>query len=373
MLEIQNVPEMHLMIIASGTHLSRDFGMTSEEIEREGFVINEKVDIHLSDDTPEGISKSMGLGITGYSKALKRLKPDIIVILGDRYEAFAMAVAATICRVPIAHIHGGESTQGAIDESFRHSITKMSHLHFTSTEKYKNRVIQLGEQPQYVYNVGSLGTENIGKLNLLEKDELEKQIGFNLNDRYLLVTFHPVTLENQTAEKQFTSLLNALDSLDNIGVIFTKANADPDGRTINSMIDQYVATSKNTIAFTSMGQLRYLSAMKYSAAVVGNSSSGIIEAPSFKVPTVNIGDRQKGRVRAESVIDCKPEFEAIQSAMNLALSDTFKIKCRNVHNPYEGDKTSLQILEKLKNIDLREILKKKFHDLKLFEKHICNC
>ena len=366
MKNIQASSELELLIIVSGTHLSQEFGMTCEEIEKDGFKVNEKVDIHLDEDTPEGVCKSMGMGMTGYSKALKRLKPDILVLLGDRYEAFAMAAAATVCKVPIAHIHGGETTQGAIDEAFRHSITKMSHLHFTSTEEHKSRVIQLGEQPTNVYNVGSLGTENIHKLDLLEKNEIAKQIGFNLENRYLLVTYLPVTLEAETSEEQFASLLSAIDTLDDIHVIFTKANADPDGRKINRMIDLYVKrSSKKAISFTSMGQLRYLSAMKYAEAVVGNSSSGIIEAPSLNVPTVNIGDRQQGRVKALSIIDCKSDLENIVEAINLALSDTFKIKCKNIKNPYEGNNTSSQILLKLKTTDLNDILKKEFLNLTL--------
>ncbi len=262
MKEIQSTSELVLLTLVSGGHLSPHFGMTYEQINADGFTIDAKVDIELTNDSPEEICKSMAIGLAGYCETLNQLRPDIVVILGDRYEAFTMATSATICKVPIAHIHGGETTQGAFDEAFRHSITKMSHFHFTSTLEHRTRVIQLGEQPENVYNVGALGTQVINEMKLLDKDELERKINFNIGNRYLLITYHPVTLDCLSAEKQFLNLLRALDRIQNIKLIFTKANADPGGRNINKLINQYVATSgKKAIAFTSMGQLLYLSAM----------------------------------------------------------------------------------------------------------------
>jgi GDP/UDP-N,N'-diacetylbacillosamine 2-epimerase (hydrolysing) len=310
----------------------------------------------------------MGLGLIGYAEALNRLKPEIVVILGDRFEGMAMAQACMLCRIPIAHLHGGEATQGLIDEPIRHSITKMSHLHFTSTQEYRKRVIQLGEHPDHVCNVGAIGIENIKNLPLLPKAELDKSIDFDLGEKYFLVTFHPVTLETSTAKEQFKNLLSALDQVlcdaPDVRIIFTKANADTDGRIINQHIDKYVAAhSSRTIAFTSMGQLRYLSAMRYTTAVVGNSSSGIVEAPSFKVPTVNIGDRQKGRVRAVSVIDCEPNRLSIYEAIQKACSGTFRESLSDMNNPYEKEGTVKQIMHVLKTTDLSSIIKKEFYDI----------
>jgi len=359
----------HLQILATGMHLSPDFGNTYKLIEQDGFTIDEKIEILLSSDTPVGISKAMGLGLISFSEALSRLHPDIVVILGDRFESMVMACACMNHRIPIAHIHGGETTQGAIDEAFRHSITKMSHLHFTSTKEYQRRVIQLGENPDRVFNVGAIGIENIRKMPLLSKENLEREIVFDLGRCFFLITFHPVTLELSTAESQFVKLLSALETLnkthDNkIKFVFTKANADMDGRIINQLIDQYTAQhTEHSIAFTSMGQLRYLSAMKYASAVVGNSSSGIVEAPSFKVPTVNIGDRQKGRIRAHSIIDCEPNQKAILNALEKALSDSFLEELTTVTNPHEQPETANRIVEVLKKTDLSSIIKKEFFDI----------
>ncbi|WP_045212429.1 UDP-N-acetylglucosamine 2-epimerase [Desulfonatronovibrio magnus] len=368
--EIVKDDSLRLQLLVTGMHLSPEFGMTYRVIENDGFVIDEKVEILLSADTPAGISKSMGLGLIGFADALARLTPDIAIILGDRFECLAMACACLNARIPIAHIHGGEITMGAVDEAFRHSITKMGHLHFTSTEEYRQRVIQLGEHPDRVFNVGALGIENIRNLPLLSKEELAEDIRFDLDVPYFLVTFHPVTLENATAREQFSALLAALDEFktsqsSDIKLIFTKANADTDGRIINQMIDQYVGeNSVNSTAFTSMGQLRYLSGMKYASAVVGNSSSGIIETPSFRVPTVNIGDRQKGRVRAESVIDCEPLREPIQKALLKAISAEFHESLQNMINPYEQEGTARNILDVLNKTDLSGIMKKEFYDLR---------
>lgn len=364
MREISQTPSLELQVIASGTHLSPEFGNTSLEIEKDGFRIDAKVDIELNSDTPEGIGKSAGLGLIDYSGTLSRLQPDLVVLLGDRYEAFAMAAAATICKIPIAHLHGGELSFGAIDEAFRHAITKMSHLHFTSTPKYRQRVIQLGEAPERVFNVGALGVENIRSLPLLDRDALEKAINFHLGEAVLLVTFHPVTLENNTAGNQFQELLLALEGFPQCKIIFTKANADMDGRVINQMIDTFVVQHPDrSCSFTSMGQLRYLSTMQQATAVVGNSSSGVIEAPSLKVPTINIGDRQKGRIKASSVIDCQPTTQAIEEALKLATSPSFQETTRKVCNPYEKKGTTAAIIRTLKEYDLNGILKKEFYDL----------
>jgi GDP/UDP-N,N'-diacetylbacillosamine 2-epimerase (hydrolysing) len=364
MKEIQQDADLELQIIATGMHLSPEFGLTYKQIEEDGFTIDRKIEMLLSSDTPVGISKSMGLGMIGFADGYEGLKPDIIILLGDRFETFCAAAAACVSRIPIAHIYGGETTQGAMDEAFRHSITKMSHLHFTSTEDYRKRVIQLGEPPDTVFNVGGLGIENIRRLTLLSQKDLEKEIGFSLGEKSALVTYHPVTLEKAAAKLQFGNLLNAIDAIDDLHVIFTKANADAEGRIINQMIDEYVQTRKDmVISFTSMGQIRYLSAMKHVDAVVGNSSSGIVEAPSFKVPTVNIGDRQKGRIQAKSVINCYPEKEAILQALRRALSPKFRQIIQDIENPYEKEDTAKNIKGILKQFDAKNILKKEFYDI----------
>ena len=368
MKEIQADAQLELQVIVTGMHLSPEFGLTYKEVEKE-FRINKKIEMLLSSDTPIGISKSMGLAQISFAEAYAELNPDIVVMLGDRFEIFSAASAAMIARIPIAHIHGGETTEGAFDEAIRHSITKMSHLHFVATEDYRRRVIQLGESPERVFNFGAPGLDNVIKLKLLEKEEFEKEIGFKLGRQNLLVTFHPATLEQSTAENQFQQLLNALDELRDTNIIFTKANADTDGRAINKMIDDYVAVRHDsTIAFTSMGQLRYLSALQYVDAVVGNSSSGLTEAPSFNIGTINIGDRQKGRIKADSVIDCLPEKEAIVAALNKLYSSSFQAELSKVTNPYGEGGASEKISATLRSISLSNILKKRFHDLpsKLF-------
>jgi GDP/UDP-N,N'-diacetylbacillosamine 2-epimerase (hydrolysing) len=363
MKEIQSDAQLELQVIVTGMHLSPEFGLTYKEVEQE-FRINKKIEMLLSSDTPIGISKSMGLAQISFAEAYAELNPDIVVMLGDRFEIFSAASAAMIARIPIAHIHGGETTEGAFDEAIRHSITKMSHLHFVATEDYRRRVMQLGEAPERVFNFGAPGLDNVIKLKLLGKEEFEKEIGFKLGRQNLLVTFHPATLEQSTAENQFQQLLNALDELIDTNIIFTKANADTDGRVINKMIDDYVAVRHdNTIAFTSMGQLRYLSALQYVDAVVGNSSSGLTEAPSFKIGTVNIGERQKGRIKADSVIDCLPEKEAIVAALKKLYSSSFQARLSNVTNPYGKGGASAQILATLRSTSLNNILKKRFHDL----------
>lgn len=363
--EIETEPTLQLQILATGMHLSPEFGMTIQEIRADGFEPDETIEILLSSDTPTAICKSMGLAMIGYGEALQRLKPDMVVVLGDRFETFCMAAAAQVCRVPLAHIHGGETTEGAIDEAFRHSITKMSHLHFASCEAYRQRIIQLGEAPDRVFNVGALGVENIRRSSLMVRSELAESIGFTLEKPYFLVTFHPVTLEKDTSEGQFQSLLDALDSFSEFNVIFTKANADTDGRVINRMIDEYAEKQpERCLAVSSLGAHRYLSVMKHATAVLGNSSSGIVEAPSFKISTINIGDRQKGRIQASSILNCSPDANAIRQAIGDALSSAFQEGLSGISNPYDQPGTCSTIVRLLEKADIFGITKKTFHDVR---------
>lgn len=362
---IKDDNELSLQIVATGSHLSTEFGLTYKTIEDDGFIIDEKVEILLSSDTKIAINKSIGLAMISFGEVFERLKPDLIIVLGDRYEILAVCICAMICNIKIAHLHGGEITEGAIDDSIRHCITKMSHIHFTSTEEYKKRVIQLGEQPESVFNVGAIGTENIKKLKLLNKQELEKRINFEIKNNTIILTFHPVTLENQSSKEQFQNILDAIDNIDGINVIFTKANADTDGRIINHMIDEYVSKNNNTIAFDTMGQLNYFSALQFVDAVVGNSSSGIIEVPTFKIPTVNIGDRQKGRICSHSVINCDYKKDNIEMAIKKALSKDFKEQIKKYNNPYEKDNTCENIIYYIKQfLENNNVNIKKFYDIK---------
>lgn len=357
---------MSLQIIVTCMHLSPEFGLTYKNIENDGFKIDDKVEILLSSDTPIGICKSIGLGFIGLAESLTRLKPDLIILLGDRFETFAAATCALISRIPVAHLHGGELTEGNFDEALRHSITKMSHFHFTSNEEYRKRVIQLGEHPNTVFNVGAIGLDNIKKLKLLSKKELENQTGIQFKKKNLLITFHPVTLESSTSEKQFTELLKALDELVDTFFIFTKPNSDTDGRIIIKMIDDYVKShSEKSLAFISMGQLNYLSCLQYVDAVVGNSSSGIIEAPSFKIATVNIGNRQSGRIKAESIIDCEPNHTSVSNAISQVYSQRFTEKLKSLTNPYGDGETSLRIFSVLKSLNRNITTKKQFFNLDL--------
>jgi len=363
MKEVEADSELELQVIVTGMHLSPEFGLTYKEVEKY-FKIDKKIEMLLSSDTPVGISKSMGLAQISFAEGFDELKPDILVVLGDRYEIFSAVSAAMISRIPIAHLHGGETTEGAFDESIRHSITKMSHLHFTATDEYKKRVIQLGEQPNCIFNVGGMGIENIKRLKLLSKEEFEKSIDFKLNKKNILVTFHPVTLEDSTASEQFQNLLEAIDELEKTNIIFTKANSDTDGRIINSMIDEYInKNSQKSIGFTSLGQLRYLSALQFVDAMVGNSSSGLLEAPSFKIGTINVGDRQKGRIMADSVIDCDSNRLSITKAFEKLYKDEFQELLKNSNNPYGDGCASTKIIETLKKVKLNNILKKSFYDL----------
>lgn len=367
MQEINKDNDLELYLIVSGMHLSPEFGMTYQEIEEDGFQINAKVEMLLSSDSPAGISKSIGLGVIGFADEFQRADLDMLILLGDRYEALSAAICAMVMRIPIAHLHGGELTEGAIDEGIRHSITKMSYLHFTSTEQYRNRVIQLGENPERVFYVGALGVENIKKINLMTKEELERAIHFEIDENTVVVTYHPVTLENNTVEEQFLNLLKVLDRNPKIRMIFTKANADTNGRIVNELIDKYAAqNSERACAFMSLGQKRYLSALKYCRIVIGNSSSGIIEAPSFGKPIINIGDRQKGRICADSVINCGYTQQEIQQAMETALTEEFENKARNCRNPYEKENTAANIISVIKDYLLNDKikLKKGFYDIK---------
>lgn len=361
--EVEADKNLELQLIATGMHLSPEFGLTYKEIEKD-FKIDKKIEIILSSDTFVGITKSMGLAQISFAEAYEELKPDIIVILGDRYEIFSAVSAAMIATIPVAHLHGGETTEGLIDEAMRHSITKMSQIHFTATKEYMNRVIQLGENPNRVFNVGGMGIENIKKYKLLTRNQFENEIKFKLNIKNILVTFHPVTLENKTSEEQFQELLNAIDELNNTSIIFTKSNSDTNGRVINQMIDQYVSNNhEKSFATTSLGQIRYLSALQYMDGIVGNSSSGLLEAPSFKIGTINIGERQNGRIKADSIIDCFPDKRNIKRAFKKLYSEKFQTLLKDIKNPYGNTNASKKIVKILKDVPLDNILKKKFFNI----------
>jgi len=360
---INKSTKLDLQIVATGMHLSPEFGLTYQEIENDGFKIDRKIEMLVSSDSANGIVKSMGLGMIGFTDTLTELKPDLIVVLGDRYEIFTAVTTAMIFRTPVAHLQGGEATEGVIDESIRHSITKMSHLHFVAAEEYKKRVIQLGEQPDNVFLVGGLGIDNIIKLNLLERKDFEKSIDFKLGINNLLITFHPVTLEENTSAKQMNEILMALKELKHTHLIFTMPNADTDGRIIFKMIEDFVNNHPYAKSFTSLGQYRYLSCIKHVDGVIGNSSSGLIEVPTFKKGTINIGDRQRGRIKAESVIDCKPTAKSVSDAIKKLYSSEFQQKLKTIQNPYGSGGASEAIVKTLENISLKTILKKKFYNM----------
>lgn len=370
MKEIQEDSDLELQIMATGMHLSPEFGLTYKVIEEDGFLINQKVEMLLSSDTPVAIAKSMGLGIIGCADALERLNPDILVVLGDRYEILAACAAAMPARIPIAHLHGGEATEGLIDEAIRHAITKMAHIHFVATEPYRKRVIQMGEQPERVFCYGAPGLDNIRRLKLLERKEFERAIGFKLGDKNILITFHPITLDKDSARLQFEELLAALEKFKNTKFIFTKPNADTGGRIIIKMINDFVeGNSDKATAFDSMGQRKYLSALNHVDMVVGNSSSGLIEVPSFKIPTINIGDRQKGRIQAQTVISCDPRRGSIQDAIKKGFSKEFRDSLKDTANPHGDGRTSSRIKNKLKQIKLdkdelgNDFIKKNFYEI----------
>lgn len=365
----QEDQSVELQLLVTGMHLSPEFGLTYKEIERDGFVITERNEMLLSADTVSGVTKSMGLAMIGFADNLARLNPDIVIVSGDRYEIFAAVSAAMLARIPVVHLHGGEITEGAIDDAIRHAITKMSSLHFTSTEEYRKRVIQLGENPQHVYCVGALSVENIKNQKLLSKLELEKSIDFKLDKPYFVITYHPVTIEENSAQMQFVNLLKALDKIEGYHYIFTKSNADAEGRIINELIESYVEKNKEkAIGVTSLGMVRYLSALKYCEMVIGNSSSGLVEAPSFHVPTVNIGNRQKGRVRAKTVVDCGYKEQDIINAMETALKMKVGNEIQKIVNPYEGENTSKRVYETIKmylDSGMNELKSKKFYDVNI--------
>lgn len=351
-------------LVVSGTHLSKKFGYTYHEIEKSGFAVDKKIEILIDSNSPQDISKSMANALNGFAQYFACRRPDAIIILGDRYETLAIAIAAMNERIPIIHLHGGETTEGAVDEAIRHAITKLSYLHLTSTDEFRNRVIQLGENPERVFVVGAPGIENALHLPLMPKEKLEESLCVRLDRPYAVVTFHPVTLENNTAENQYNELQKAFDNRKDMKYIITKANADVNGGRINEMTDEFVASNDNVIAFDSLGVTKYLSTLKYASMVIGNSSSGLLEAPSFKIPTINIGDRQRGRPQATSVINCKPKCEDILRAMEKADTDAFREVCKNTINPYGDGNTSSKVVDAINKMFCNGIdLKKHFYDI----------
>lgn len=362
---IQKDNYLELQIISTGSHLSPEFGYTHQIILDDGFVVNKMIEILLSSDSPVGVSKSMGLAQIGFAEAFEDLSPDIVVVLGDRYELIPIVSAANIARIPVAHLNGGELTEGAVDELIRHAITKLSQIHFTAMEEYSRRVIQMGEQPDKVFTVGEVGLDNLVRMDLMSREDFEKSISCKLKEKNIIFTYHPETTQNiMSLKKNFLEILSGLSKLDNTLIIFTKANSDVGGRFINKIIDDYVTEHCNSaIAFTSLGQLRYLSALQFVDAVVGNSSSGIVEAPSFKVATINIGDRQKGRVRAASVIDIGANVKQLLTAMKTIYTPEFRSVLAHIVNPYGRGDSSSKVIEVLKKVDLDALRTKKFYDL----------
>lgn len=361
--KIQGNPSWFLCLIVTGTHLEEKFGLTYKEIEQDGIQISHKLPIHLDSDKSKDILYSMAIELKQLANLFEAEKPDLLVLLGDRFEIGIGAITALMNRVPIAHIHGGELTEGVIDDAIRHSISKMSSIHFVSTIEYKNRLIQMGEQPNSVHFVGSLGVENSKKCKLLTKEDLSRKIGIYWDKPLILITYHPVTLEDNTAKTQFQSILDVVSEKKEYNYIFTYANADTGGSVINTMIEDYVKKHKNCKVFPSLGQINYLSTVRNCAVVMGNSSSGIIEVPSFHIPTINIGDRQKGRVQAKTIVNCGYGSEEITEALETALSPSFLEQCKKEINPYEKEDTSDRIIEEIKNfLGSFNSTKKKFYD-----------
>lgn len=364
--DIQVDAELSLQLLVSGAHLSPEFGLTYQQIEQDGFHIDEKIEILLSSDSAVGIAKSMGLGVLGFADALARLTPDVLIILGDRFEALAAAQTAMILRIPVLHLHGGEITEGAYDDAIRHAITKLSYLHATATEEYRRRVIQLGEAPQRVSNVGAIGLDHFKRGNFMSVDELAASLKFPLRKPYAVVTYHPVTLAAEEPEGAFQALLDALERFQQLQIILTYPNADDGGRRIIPLLEAYAAKQPQRIlAIPSLGRVRYLSAIKHAAVVIGNSSSGIIEVPSMDVPTVNIGMRQKGRLAAKSVLHCDADSGSIQQAIAKALNREYKSADEKIHNPYGQGDASRQVIQMLKSLSFNAV--KKFHDVKVIE------
>lgn len=360
---IKDDPELNLQIIATGMHLSPTFGLTCKVIEEDGFEANAKIEILGSSDTPTAIAESMALALDGTAKAFSELKPDLVVVLGDRFEIFAATAAALVTKIPVAHLHGGETTAGAFDEAFRHSITKMSQLHFVATDEYRSRVLQLGENPKNVYLVGGVGIDSIKNLPLLSKEDFENQLGIKLDKKSLLITFHPVTLDSESPEQQMKELLAALSHLHDTTLIFTMPNADTGGRVLIDMIEKFAGQNKNAKVFTSLGQLKYLSCISHVDGVVGNSSSGLTEVPTFKKGTINVGDRQMGRMQASSVINCEPKEKDIKRAIETLYSLDFNSNLAATVNPYGEGGASARIVKALKEASLEGIVKKTFYDL----------
>lgn len=361
--ELSSSKNINLQLLVTGTHLSQKHGFTYKEIEADGFSIDWKVNMLDEGNDAVALTKAMGKALSGFADAYAALKPDIVVLVGDRYEILMAAVAAMMASIPIAHIHGGEVTEGAIDEAIRHSVTKMAHLHFVASEEYKARVIQLGEDVRRIHLVGGLGVDSIKKISLLSKDELEEKIDFKFGKRNLLVTFHPVTLENKSIEYQIDELLAALDVLNETHIIFTMPNADPQSDLIRNRLDQFASTRANVKIYESLGQLKYFSIIPFVDAVVGNSSSGLLEVPSFKKPTINIGSRQNGRLKASSVIDCSADRVSIIGAIKSVYSSDFQDVLKNTINPYGTGGASKLIAEILERIDVDGLLVKEFNDI----------
>jgi len=356
-------PTLKLQVVATGTHLSVDFGLTYREIEADGFNLDFKLDILTDDDTSVGVTKAIGRGVISFADAFAELRPDIVVLLGDRFEILAAATAALIAGLPIAHLHGGEITEGAFDDAIRHAVTKMSHLHFVAAEPYRKRVIQLGEAPERVFLTGGLGVDTIRRMHFLDREALEKALDFKFGNRNLLVTFHPVTLEKNTAPLQMAELLEALDDIKETHFIITMPNADTGSRELIRMIKDFTASRPHARAYTSLGQLRYLSCIAQVDGVVGNSSSGLAEVPSFRKGTINIGDRQCGRLKADSVIDCAPDCASIKAAVRKLYSSDFQASLVDVLNPYGEGGASQKVIDVLKHYDLSGIVRKSFCDL----------
>lgn len=367
--KLQEYAMIEVKIVVTGMHLSPEFGLTYQEIEQSGMTIDRKIEMLVSADTPSSISKSMGIALISFADYFAEIKPDMLVVLGDRYETLAVAIAAMNERIPIAHLYGGDISEGAVDDVVRHAITKLSYLHFTATKEHRKRVIQMGEEPKRVFCVGAMSVENARRQKKLTREELQREIGFYwepVNEKLAIVTYHPVTLEDSTAEQQIDNLLDALDTIDSLKIIFTKANADAGGRIINQKIEEYVSNHPEKCAvYASLGQVRYLSAISMADVVIGNSSSGLSEVPSFHVPTVNIGDRQRGRMRGETVISCSTEKSAIGEAVKKALSPTFREEIADAKNPYEKEGTSENIVKTIVEYlnDYEIDLKKKFFDV----------
>ena len=360
---IANDKELQLQLIATGMHLSPEFGYTLNEITEAGFMVDKKVECLLSSDSSVGVSKTIALAVSGFADALDDLAPDLVVVLGDRTEILGAVIATAMANIPIAHLYGGETTEGAYDEAIRHSITKFSHLHFTSTEAYRKRVIQLGEYPDTVFNVGAIGLDAIKKLSLLDREAFEKAISFKLKERNVLITYHPVTLEKEAPIETFENVLTALDELTDTALIFTHANSDKNGRIINKMITEYVSSHKDkAVEFKSLGQLRYLSALQFVDFVIGNSSSGMTEVPAFYIPTINIGDRQKGRINCESVINSNNSLEDIKKSITFALDKTFREKIQQQELLYGNGTAAEKILQIIKEHNHISI-KKSFYNI----------